>query len=147
LARSTTELLTIEADLSKRGVGLVVLSMGGEERLDTRNPTNKLMLTILAGVATWEQETMLERQREGIAKAEDKYKGRKPTVANLQTRSGQPSQPARSPRILPSGLGWLAAASIGCWRARRTDPPGRLTALGCSQNDSLPSELRRRHGL
>ena len=46
LARSTTELLAIEADLSKRGVGLVVLSMGGE-RLDTRNPTSKLMLTIL----------------------------------------------------------------------------------------------------
>jgi len=40
--------------------------MGGE-RLDTRNPTSKLMLTILAGVATWEREIMLERQREGIA--------------------------------------------------------------------------------
>jgi DNA invertase Pin-like site-specific DNA recombinase len=81
LARSTAELLTIEADLSKRGIGLVVLSMGGE-RLDTRNPTSKLMLTILAGVATWEREIMLERQREGIAKAkaDGKYKGRKPTV-------------------------------------------------------------------
>ena len=77
LARSTAELLTIEADLSRRGIGLVVLSMGGE-RLDTRNPTSKLMLTILAGVATWEREIMLERQREGIAKAqaEGKYKGR-----------------------------------------------------------------------
>ena len=59
----------------------MVLSMGGE-RLDTRKPTSKLMLTILAGVATWEREIMLERQREGIAKAkaEGKYKGRKPTV-------------------------------------------------------------------
>src|SRR3954468_4545452 len=77
LARSTAELLGIQADLAKRGVGLVVLSMGGE-RLDTRNPTSKLMLTILAGVATWEREIMLERQREGIAKAkaEGKYKGR-----------------------------------------------------------------------
>ena len=56
--------------------------MGGE-RLDTRNPASKLMLTILGGVATWEREIMLERQREGIAKAkaEGKYKGRKPTVA------------------------------------------------------------------
>jgi DNA invertase Pin-like site-specific DNA recombinase len=82
LARSTSELLTIEADLTKRGIGLVILSMGGE-RLDTRNPTSKLMLTILAGVATWEREIMLERQREGIAKAkaEGRYKGRKPTVA------------------------------------------------------------------
>ena len=77
LARSTSELLAIEADLSQRGIGLIVLSMGGE-RLDTRNPTSKLMLTILAGVATWEREIMLERQREGIAKAkaEGKYKGR-----------------------------------------------------------------------
>jgi DNA invertase Pin-like site-specific DNA recombinase len=81
LARSTAELLMIEADLSRRGIGLVVLSMGGE-RLDTRNPTSKLMLTILAGVATWEREIMLERQREGIAKAKaaGRYKGRAPTV-------------------------------------------------------------------
>ena len=81
LARSTAELLAIEADLAKRGVGLLVLSMGGE-KLDTRNPTSKLMLTILAGVATWEREIMLERQREGIAKAksEGKYKGRAPTA-------------------------------------------------------------------
>ena len=82
LARSTSELLAIEADLSRRKVGLIVLSMGGE-RLDTRNPTSRLMLTILAGVAMWEREIMLERQLEGIAKAkaEGQYKGRAPTVA------------------------------------------------------------------
>src|ERR1700686_1161333 len=33
LARSTAELLAIEADLSRRGIGLLVLSIGGE-RLD-----------------------------------------------------------------------------------------------------------------
>jgi DNA invertase Pin-like site-specific DNA recombinase len=40
------------------------------------------MLTILAGVATWEREIMLERQREGIAKAKaaGKYKGRPPSL-------------------------------------------------------------------
>jgi hypothetical protein len=61
----------------------VATSFGGSIRLDSRNPTSKLMLTILGGVATWEREIMLERQREGIAKAkaEGKYKGRKPTVA------------------------------------------------------------------
>jgi DNA invertase Pin-like site-specific DNA recombinase len=47
LARSAAELLAIKRDLSKRKIGLVVLSMG-DERLDTRNPTSKLMLTILA---------------------------------------------------------------------------------------------------
>jgi DNA invertase Pin-like site-specific DNA recombinase len=67
--------------LSRRGVGLVILSIGGE-KLDTRHPASKLMMTILAGVATWEREIMLERQREGIAKAkgDGKYKGRKPTA-------------------------------------------------------------------
>ena len=84
LARSTAELLSIEADLSKRGIGLVVLSMGGE-RLDTRNPTSKL---ILADVATWEREIMLERQREGIAKAKTagKYKGRPVSIDAAQIR-------------------------------------------------------------
>jgi DNA invertase Pin-like site-specific DNA recombinase len=88
LARSTADLLSIHADLTKRGVGLLVLSMGGE-RLDTRNPTSKLMLTILAGVATWEREIMLERQREGIAKAkaDGKYLGRKPTISPEEVRS------------------------------------------------------------
>lgn len=103
LARSTGELLTIEAELTKRGVGLVVLSMGGE-RLDTRNPTSKLILTILAGVATWEREIMLERQREGIAKAkaEGAYKGRKPSIdpATVRTLAADGMAPASIARHL-----------------------------------------------
>lgn len=81
LARSTTEMLTIEADLTKRGIGLLVLSMGGAP-LDTRNPTSRLILSILASVAEWERRIMLERQREGIAKAkaEGKFIGRQPTA-------------------------------------------------------------------
>lgn len=101
LARSTGELLSIESDLSHRGIGLVVLSMGGE-RLDTRNPTSKLMLTILAGVATWEREIMLERQREGIAKAkaDGKYTGRKPSIdaAMIRERVAAGEKPAKLAR-------------------------------------------------
>jgi DNA invertase Pin-like site-specific DNA recombinase len=60
----------------------------GGERLDTRNPTSKLMPTIPAGVATWEREIMLERQREGIAKAksEGKYKGRPASIDAAETK-------------------------------------------------------------
>ena len=38
------------------------------------------MLTVLGGVAQFEREMMLERQREGVAKAKlaGKYRGRKP---------------------------------------------------------------------
>jgi len=81
LARSTADLLSIVRDLEGRGVGLVILSMGGQQ-LDTRSPTGKLMLTMLAAVAEFERGLMLERQREGIAKAkaEGAYKGRQPTA-------------------------------------------------------------------
>src|SRR5260370_38669913 len=44
------------------------------------------MLTVLGGVAQFEREMMLERQREGIAKAKSagKYKGRKPIAPERQ---------------------------------------------------------------
>lgn len=78
LARSTRDLLDIVEGLQARGVEVRILSMN----LDTGTPTGKLILTVLGGVATFERELMLERQREGIAKAkaEGKYKGRKPTA-------------------------------------------------------------------
>lgn len=78
LARSVPHLLEILDALKSKGAELSVLAMG----IDTGTPTGKLMLTILGGIAEFEREIMLERQREGIAKAkaEGKYKGRKPTA-------------------------------------------------------------------
>jgi DNA invertase Pin-like site-specific DNA recombinase len=106
LARSTAELLTIVAGLEARDVGLVILSMGGE-RLDTRNPTSRLMLTILAAVAAWEREVMLERQREGIAaaKAAGKYKGRKPTAMNQAGEVARLKADGVSPTEIAKRLG------------------------------------------
>ena len=64
--------------LEAKGVSLKVLNLG----LDTSTPTGKLMLTMLGAVGQFEREIMLERQKEGVAKAkaEGKYKGRKPTA-------------------------------------------------------------------
>lgn len=78
LARSTLDLLQIARDLEAKGVTLRILSLD----LDTSTPTGKLMLTVLGGIAAFERDLMLERQREGIAKAksEGKYKGRAPTA-------------------------------------------------------------------
>src|SRR5271170_827585 len=78
LARSTQHLLEV-ADLVKRkGADLHILDLS----IETSSATGKLLLTMIAAVATFEREMMLERQREGIAKAkaEGKYKGRKPTA-------------------------------------------------------------------
>jgi len=81
LARSTLNLWEIVQALDTKGVGLKVLNLGGET-VDTKSATGRLILTIFAGFAQFEREMMLERQREGIAKAkgEGKYKGRKPTA-------------------------------------------------------------------
>ena len=80
LARSVTDLMLIIQALEQKRVGLRILNLG----MDTQTPTGKLMLTVLGGVAQFEREVMLERQREGIAKAKaaGKYKGRKPIAAN-----------------------------------------------------------------
>jgi DNA invertase Pin-like site-specific DNA recombinase len=78
LARSTGDLMNIVKQLQEKGVELRILSMD----LDTSTATGKLMLTVLSGVAAFEREIMLERQREGIqkAKAAGKYVGRQPTA-------------------------------------------------------------------
>lgn len=78
LARSTADLLATAKLLDTKGVTLRILSMN----VDTSTPTGKLMLTLLGGIAEFERDLMLERQREGIAKAkaDGKYKGRAPTA-------------------------------------------------------------------
>lgn len=82
LARSVADLVSITSALRAKGVELRILAMAGGDRLDTSTPTGKLMLNLLGSIAEFERELMLERQREGIAKAkaEKKYKGRAPTA-------------------------------------------------------------------
>ena len=78
LARSTEHLMQIVGRLREKGVELRILDLG----LDTGTPNGQLILTVMGGIAQFERDTMLERQREGIAaaKAAGKYKGRKPTA-------------------------------------------------------------------
>jgi len=78
LARSMRDLLEIVKRIEDKGATLRILAMN----LDTSTPTGKLMLNVLGSVAQFEREMMLERQREGIAKAkaEGRYRGRKNTA-------------------------------------------------------------------
>jgi len=71
LGRNTIDVLeTVEALKVK---GITVISM--REGFDLSNPTGKLMLTLLAGVAELERENIKARQMAGINKA--KAEGRK----------------------------------------------------------------------
>jgi DNA invertase Pin-like site-specific DNA recombinase len=78
LARSTLHLNEIVRRLSAKDAGLQILGLG----IDTSTATGKLMFGVLASVAEFERDMMLERQLLGIAKAkaEGKYKGRVPTA-------------------------------------------------------------------
>ena len=80
LARSTKDMLQIVQELTDKGVGLVSL----KENVDTDTPQGRFMLTVFAALAELERETILQRQREGIAiaKQQGKYKGRKPIPFN-----------------------------------------------------------------
>jgi DNA invertase Pin-like site-specific DNA recombinase len=78
LARSTSHLFEVVAAIKAKGAALRIIDLA----IDTGSVTGELILTIFGGIAQFERSIMLERQREGIAKAkaEGKYRGRAPTA-------------------------------------------------------------------
>lgn len=75
LGRSTADLLSIVQRIENTGAKFVSI----KENFDTKTPTGKLQMTMMAAIAEFERDMILERQREGIALAKQagKYKGRK----------------------------------------------------------------------
>ena len=78
LARSIPDLVRIIGTLGEKQATLHILAIN----LDTNTPTGRLLVNLVGSVAQFEREIMLERQREGVAKAkaEGKYRGRVPTA-------------------------------------------------------------------
>jgi DNA invertase Pin-like site-specific DNA recombinase len=118
LARSITHLSEIMAELKRKNVELCIINLG----IDTSTATGKLMLNVIGSVAQFEREMMLERQREGIAKAkgEGKYKGRVPTArakadeAKALLASGvKPTEVARQLKIGRTSLYRITAEGKG----------------------------------
>jgi DNA invertase Pin-like site-specific DNA recombinase len=78
LARSVAHMVELSKTLEEKKVILHILNMN----VDTSTPTGKLILNVVSSISQFERELMLERQKIGIvkAKAEGKFRGRKPTV-------------------------------------------------------------------
>ena len=76
IARNTRDLLSIVSEITEKKAEFISL----KENIDTSTPQGRFMLTVFAAMAELERESILERQREGIAiaKAEGKYTGRQP---------------------------------------------------------------------
>lgn len=82
-ARNTKDLLNLVDELKSKGVAFISL----KESIDTTTPQGQFMLTVFGAMAELERESILQRQREGIAiaKQEGKYKGRKPIEIDDKT--------------------------------------------------------------
>ncbi|AWK85163.1 recombinase family protein [Azospirillum thermophilum] len=109
LARSVAHLLQIVDRIEAKGASLRIMAMN----LDTSTPTGKLMLTMLGAIGQFEREVMLERQREGIAKAkaEGKYRGRKPTAREKGDEVRKLHAEGRTPKQIVEKLG-ISRASV-----------------------------------
>ena len=81
LARTVAHFLQISKFLESKKVSLKILGLD----FDTSSPSGKMILNTMAVIGQFEREIMLERQREGIAraKAEGKYKGRPPLAQEI----------------------------------------------------------------
>jgi DNA invertase Pin-like site-specific DNA recombinase len=113
LARSVGDLLAIVARLEAQAVSLRVLSMSGNQALNTATSTGRLMLSVIAAVGQAEREAMLERQREGIVKAKrgGRYKGRVPTVRRRAAKTVRLRADGVTPTEIATRLG-IGRASV-----------------------------------
>jgi DNA invertase Pin-like site-specific DNA recombinase len=125
LARSVGDLLEIVARLEAKKVSLRVLAMSGAEPLDI----GRLMLAIIGAVGQAEREAMLERQREGIAKAKSlgRYKGRVPTVRRKADEIIRLKEEGVRPSEIASRLG-IGRASVYRVLGEQRDRDQRMAA-------------------
>jgi DNA invertase Pin-like site-specific DNA recombinase len=117
---------------------LRILNFGGDA-VDTRSATGRLMLNMFAVMAQFEREIMLERQREGIAraKAEGKYKGRKPTARVKAKDAVEMFRAGKRVAQIAKDLGIGRGSVCGCSRELTT----RQSRWVPNQIFSLPPQV------
>jgi DNA invertase Pin-like site-specific DNA recombinase len=100
LARSIGDLVEIIRRVRTAGAELTILELGST---DPGSPMGELMVGMLGVLAQFERRIMLERQREGIARAksEGKYRGQQPV---------KPERVAEVLRLAGEGVGKAAIA-------------------------------------
>lgn len=91
---------TVEA-LAEQGVRVHCLALGG---VDLTSPAGKMTMGVIAAVAEFERDLLVERTQAGLAraKAEGKALGRPPALSKLQQAD------IREKRLLGASLGALA---------------------------------------
>jgi DNA invertase Pin-like site-specific DNA recombinase len=119
LARSVRNFIDIADIIRGKGASLVVLALN----MDTATPTGALVLNVMAAIAEFERQMMLERQREGIARAkrDGRYKGRADTAMRLAPQFWALKDEGRKNAEIQRLLG-ISESSV--YRLLRTPRPG-----------------------
>lgn len=111
LGRDAADVLTLMADLDRRGISVRLLDMGA----DTSSAAGRLVVQLLAAVAQWERGVMLERTKAGLAAAKraGRYPGRRPRLTPFQRdEAKRMSGEGRSLRDIARVLG-VAKSIVG----------------------------------
>jgi DNA invertase Pin-like site-specific DNA recombinase len=136
LARNTRDLLNLLHDLAQRGVGFKSLN---DPWCDTTSMHGELMVTLLAGISTFERRLILARTDEGRkrAKARGVKFGRPPPSQPTNARkrsSGSPMGKRKLMSLDPLMWGrqpypdWQQASALSPWpQARETTSIGPST--------------------
>jgi DNA invertase Pin-like site-specific DNA recombinase len=94
LSRTVRDGLAVLCEWCDRGLRVVSVT----QQIDFNGTVGKMIAAVLLGIAEMEQETRRERQAAGIAvaKAQGKYKGRKPSTTKVK--------PQRARKLREKGL-------------------------------------------
>lgn len=128
--RSALDLLANIRQLEDCGVRFIAATQGIDIKPDG-DPMSKLLVTMLAAVAEFERDLVIERTRLGLAKARKRGK-----------RLGRPlSRSAPSPkavlRLRASGTSWrLVAEQLGCTPSAARRAVARLAEKGVPQKEA-----------
>ena len=87
LGRNLYETVTTIANLAARNINVQVL----DPALDTNRPADKVVINVMASLAEWERDLLIQRTREGVAhaKAQGRVAGPKPKLTVEQTRQAR----------------------------------------------------------
>jgi len=124
LGRDLRHLVNTVHDLTKRGVGLKVLT-GQGANIDTTTANGRLVFGIFAALAEFERELIIERTKAGLASARARGRsgGRKPKMTAAKLRLAQAAM--GKPETMVSEL----CAELGIARQtlyRHVDPKGQF---------------------
>ncbi len=128
LARSVADIVKIEAALREKGAALYII----DPAMETETPSGRLIFNMLASIAQFEREIMLQRQREGIAKAkrEGKYIGRAKTAQS------------RAAEVLALRGEGFKAEEIADRLGRARNPKGKLMKISARSVYRILAEAR-----